>query len=189
MSMAAMAGQQQPPQEPQPEQQEQQPDQQGSQDGGNQEMFEAVAEGPLNYIYSEEGLNSIKQMLTASDEDDADDVISQVAGKLMVSQALEARNNGKMIPPSVMFALCMELINNLTDIAVKVGTVDQANANDVGEDAFFNAVSIFGESSEDLAISDQEREQYVKMVDEMEQLIQQKGMNQEGEGQQQQQEV
>ena len=169
--MAAMASQQEQPQG-QPQQPQQDPNAQGG-DGGSQEMFEAIAEGPLTYIYSEEGLASIKQMMTASDEDDAEEVISEVAGKLMVGQALEARNQGKMIPPSVMFALCMELVNNITDIAVQIGVVDKANADVVGEEAFFDAVAVFGENADELAINDQERTQYATMIDEMSQLMEQ----------------
>ena len=77
--MAAMASQQEQPQG-QPQQPQQDPNAQGG-DGGSQEMFEAIAEGPLTYIYSEERT----QYATMIDE--MSQLMEQQSGKPQPSDA------------------------------------------------------------------------------------------------------
>ena len=144
-------------------------------------MFEQMVSPSLEYIYGN-GLKDVKASLE-SFADEPEKGIASIVGRMMSATALKARDQGGMIPPKVMTAIGMELINNVTDIAVQMGLVTEQESNDIGESAFISSLQVFGDTIDDLAISENELNQYMQVVDQIEQL-----MNEKGGGNPQQQE-
>lgn len=142
-------------------------------DDQKQAMFEQLAGPKLEYIYGE-GLQDVKGVLEAG-SDNPTAAIGDLVGKLLASSAMNARDNGVSVPPDVMTAAALELTNNVTDIAVKMGMLTQEQAGDVAEESFVTAIGTFGKIAVGNAISEQEKQQYATIVGEMEQLMSMKG--------------
>ena len=173
-----------PSQQQQPQQAQQAPAQgQQAQQGDDQKraMFEQLAGPKLEYIWGQ-GLEDVKQVLGAGG-DAPEHAIGDLVGKMLASSAMQARDNGSMVPPDVMTATAMELINNVTDIAVKMGVVPEEQANDIGESSFIVSIATFGQMAAQSALGPQEKQQYASIIDEMEKIAEMKG----GQGQPQQQ--
>ncbi len=177
-----------PSQQQQPQQAQQAPAQgqqaqQGEPQGDDQKraMFEQLAGPKLEYIWGQ-GLEDVKQVLSAG-ADAPEQAIGDLVGKMLASSAMQARDNGSMVPPDVMTATAMELINNVTDIAVKMGVVPEEQANDIGESSFIVSIATFGQMAAQSALGPQEKQQYASIIDEMEKIAEMKG----GQGQPQQQ--
>lgn len=174
--------------QPQPMQQAQQQQTPQPQQGGGQQaeysdeqmkqMFEQMAAPAIEYIYGN-GLEDIKQVLTANANAPAQG-IADIVGRMLSGMALQAREKGGMIPPKVMVAVAMELINNVSDIGLNIGMIDDQAVSDIAEEAFVLSLGVFGDTVEDLAISDSEAQSYMQIIDEMEQLMNAKG----GQGEQ-----
>lgn len=156
--------------------------QQGQQQAGDDQkrgMFEQLAGPKLEYIWGD-GLEDVKGVLQSGAEN-PEQAIGDLVGKMLASSAMQARDNGVMVPPDVMTATAMELINNVTDVGVKMGVVPEKQANDIGEGAFMVAIASFGQLAAQTALGPQEKQQYAQIVSEMEKLAQIK----EGQGSQQ----
>lgn len=177
------AQQQQPQQQAQQAPAQGQQAQQGEPQGDDQKraMFEQLAGPKLEYIWGQ-GLEDVKQVLSAG-ADAPEQAIGDLVGKMLASSAMQARDNGSMVPPDVMTATAMELINNVTDIAVKMGVVPEEQANDIGESSFIVSIATFGQMAAQSALGPQEKQQYASIIDEMEKIAEMKG----GQGQQPQQ--
>lgn len=175
-----MALQPQPMQQAQPQSPEQapQPQQGGAQQGEYsdeqmKQMFEQMAAPAIEYIYGP-GLEDVKQVITANSQNPSQG-IADIVGRMLSAMALQAREQNGMIPPKVMVAVAMELINNVSDVGINIGMIDEQNAGNIAEDAFILSLGVFGDTVEDLAISDQEAQGYMQIIDEMEQLMNAKG--------------
>ncbi|AUR96760.1 hypothetical protein NVP1232O_26 [Vibrio phage 1.232.O._10N.261.51.E11] len=169
------------PQAQQQQQQQQPQDQQQAQgDDQKRSMFEQLAGPSLEYIWGD-GLEDVKQVLQ-SGQDAPEQAIGDMVGKMMASSAMQARDNSSVVPPDVMTATGMELINNVTDIAVKMGVVPEGQANEIGESAFIVAIATFGQMAAQNALGPQEKQQYANIVTEMEKIAEMKG----GQGEPQQ---
>lgn len=173
------------PNQQQPQQAQQAPapgQQQGQPQGDDQKraMFEQLAGPKLEYIWGQ-GLEDVKNVL-GSGSDAPEQAIGDMVGKMLASSAMQARDNGSMVPPDVMTATAMELINNVTDIAVKMGVVPEEQANDIGESSFLISIATFGQMAAQTALGPQEKQGYASIISEMEKIAEMKS----GQGQQQQ---
>lgn len=143
---------------------------------GTQEQYDITAGQMIKFIHSEAGLNAIKGMSQGGNVQAA---MANIIGRLMTRVAQSAAMSGKMIPPKVLFQAGIELTRVIAKLAVKQGVI-QENDTDIAESAFFDGIAIFAEEAGDEALSPQERQQYVQLIDALEQLEQQHNANIQG---------
>ena len=143
-----------------------------SDDAQKKAMFEQLAGPLLDYIWGD-GLEDIKGSLQAGQEQ-PDQAIGKIAGSMMGMNAMQAMDNGVKIPPDVMTATAMQVINNITDVAVNMGIVPEDQANEVGESAFIISIAEFGKVAAQQSLTPEEKQQYANIVAEMQKIAQMK---------------
>jgi hypothetical protein len=176
---------------PAPQAQQQAAPQQAQPQGGDEQakgqaQFEALA-GPMLEYVTGKGLPDVQNSLKAG-ANDPESAIGNTVGQILATKTNEAMDAGKKIPPGVMTATAMELINTVTDIGVDVGVVPKEQRNEIGEAAFVVAVAVFGELVVPTgAIDEQEKQQYALITQELEELAQMKVQKDNQGGQPQEQ--
>jgi len=183
--------QQQPPQSaPQPRQQQPQAQPEQGDPRVNvdrqkgQEMYNAVVESALKYLYGP-GLKQVEQALGQGDNivERMGVVISTVM--LTIQNALAAQ--GKTVPPGVMFQAGMELAKAVGEMAQEMGRLPQQGGADAIESAFMAAMGRFGQLVSDAAMTQEQRQRYAELIRTVRELKQQAGPRETQEPQRQEQ--
>lgn len=131
-----------------------------------QQMLEDMLIPLLEMLYDNNGQSTVEQLQVTDDPvDDAGNLV----GNLLIEQQKSARQNQKMIPPKVVFGMAQQLANNITDIGVAAGLIDEAESNDAAEAAMFIGMNKYGEASQQMGLSPEERQEYAQMLQEIEQ--------------------
>ena len=156
--------QQAPPQQAQPEQVKAQ--QQG-QSEGSQEQYDIAAGQLIQWVSSDEGYQAVTESLQAGEPQQA---MAKLIGRLLVMMNQSAYLSGKKIPPRVMFQAGMEVARAISAVAQKLGVLDAQSEKEITEDAFFDGVALFGTESASEALTDEDRNRYTQLIDEVEQM-------------------
>ena len=181
----------QAPARPQQAQPNQPPQQGGPQPGtpepgtpqpGTQEQFDLVAGQMLEFIYSEQGLNVVHERLQGGNPVQG---IASLLGRLMTTMAQSAFMSGHPMPPKVLFQAGMEATKAIGELALQAGLPPEQEA-ELMEDAFFTGIQLFGQEAGEEALTQQERQAYYQLL---EQVGQRKEQAQSQGGQPQEQQV
>lgn len=146
---------------------EKQPQQQQGQSADKKEMYRICAGQMLNWLYSDEGFAAASEMLQSGDP--------QQAMATLIAQLLDMANDsafmvGKKIPPDVIFRSGMEVSRALSEVAQKVGVLDAEAEKDVTEAAFYDAIAIFAQQASQEALTEQDRQRFLQLIDLLEQM-------------------
>ncbi|MGC7559328.1 hypothetical protein [Pasteurella sp. PK-2025] len=96
--------------------------------------------------------------------------VADLVATAMVSNLQAARQNGKTIPPQVMIQVAKDIAMNLLQ---QMG-VPEDELDDVFIDVFLRALELFGDLSDGM-LPPEEEQQYVSMINQIAQALQQKG--------------
>lgn len=141
-----------------------QPNQGAAPDKG--EMYKVTAGQMLKYVYSDEGMNAITEMMTTGGPE-------QAMPKL-IAQILDMTNDsavmvGKKIPPEIIFQSGMELARALSEIGQKAGVLDEATEKEITEAAFFDGIAQFAQAASQESLTEQDRQRFSQLIDLLEQ--------------------
>ncbi|MBU2708868.1 hypothetical protein KCM76_22935 [Zooshikella marina] len=136
----------------------------------DQEILNTLIGQTADYLYN--NLEDVKARLSV-DDDPVDD-IGGLIGLLLLQNNQSAKQAGKMIPPPVMFFAAMQLCEIVSEIAIKAGIINEQDEASITEDAFFHAMTTFGEQGGE-QLSEQEKQAYSQMINTMVEMEQQHG--------------
>ena len=128
-----------------------------------QQQFERFASQLLEYLYSDEGMASTKEVL-GNAGDDVPGAIGSIVAKSMAGLVVQARQIGSPVDPEVVYAIAIQLCNAVTDIAMQMGMVEEGEADDDAEDAFYAAIGDFSDMAQTLSLTPEEADQYEAMA-------------------------
>lgn len=169
---------------------EQRPEQQGRQPGGQkgkqkrldtQEAYDLAAGQMLTFVYDERGMEALTQMVQAAGDPAAG--MARLFGRLLMNTVQSAAMSGKRVAPPLIFQAGIEVIRAMSEVAQSRGIVSPENEKEVAEQAFYDGIALFGQEAAEEALTDDERQEYVKLLEVAEQMEEQGGMPQQ-QGQQ-----
>lgn len=136
------------------------------------EMYQICAGQMLKWLYSDEGFEAATTMLQSGDP--------REGMARLIAQLLDMANDsavmiGKKIPPEILFKSGMEVARALSEIAQKVGVLDEATEKDATEAAFYEAIALFAQSASQEALTEQDRQRFLELIDLLEQMEAQAG--------------
>lgn len=155
------------PQQGQPQQSQGQRPQGGGNDEGNQEMYDIAAGQILNFVYSEEGHQGISEALRNGNPQEQ---MARWVGRLLTTAAQSASLSGKRIPPKILFQAGMEVAGALSEIAQKLGALPQEQEKEITENAFYDGIAAFAQEASEEALTPQDRQAYVDLLNQLEQM-------------------
>lgn len=147
------------------------PAQKGAMD--SKEAYNVAAGQMLNFVYDEAGQKALMSMAQASG--DPGQAMSRLISRMLVTTEQSARMSGQKVPPDALFAAGMEVAAALSEVAQKNGLLDQSNEAEVTEAAFFDAIALFGQEASEEALTEEDRQAYVAMIDQLEAMAAQGG--------------
>lgn len=150
------------------------PQEQPQAQSGSQEQYEGMMTMMLNWLYSEQGVNAVKQGLQMSEE--PAESIGTIVARLIQKLFTDAKQAGKSIPPMMIVQGAIELSQAVTDMAMEAGLVDEQTANQTAKNSFYEAMTIAGNDIPPDAFAEGERQQFEML------LAQIDAMDQEYEG-------
>lgn len=175
------APQGQPPQQGQPQQP---PQEQTTAD--TQEAYDVATGQMLSFVYDERGIQALTKIMKATD--DPAQGMARLFGRLLMSTVQSAVMAGKRVAPQLIFQAGIEVIRAMSEVAQSQGILTKDNEKQVAEQAFYDGIALFGNEAKDEALTPDERQQYVKLLEAAEQMEQKAGGLPQGEqpgGQQQ----
>jgi hypothetical protein len=165
---------QQPPQGPggQPPQGQQQGKPQ--QEANTQEAYDVATGQMLQFVYSPKGTEAVTGYIEAAG--DPEQGMAKMIGRLLVMTVQSAQMNGKRLPPDLIMQSGIEVSRALSEVAQKNGLLDPAQEKAVTESAFFDGIAFFATEARAEALSDDERQRYIQLLDMVEKIESQGGM-------------
>jgi hypothetical protein len=170
--MAGMISQaQQSPQEaPQPQQNMAQNEPNAAQNAPtNPEEAYNIASGQmLNFLYEDAGKEALTTMIQSAS--DPGKGMARLMARLLVTVEQSARLAGQKLPPEVIFTAGMELAAAMSEMAQSEGLLDKTGEKEATENAFFEAISLFANEAGEEALTEGDRQSYVAMIDQIEEM-------------------
>jgi len=173
----------QPPTQPaqaQPVQPGQQPgqDQQGAPREqtvvADQKAYDLATSQMLKFVYDQNGIDTLTQSIQSTG--DPQKAMARLLGRLLTMTVQSAMMAGKRIAPDLIFQGAIEVIRAISEVAQAQGLLDPKREKEVAEAAFFDGLALFATEARSEALTDQERQRYVELLDMVEQLDQQGAM-------------
>ena len=163
-------------QEQMPQQAAQAP-QQGQQNAPRgQEMYTKLVTMLLEFLYSDQGVQAVKQGLQMGDPVES---IGTISARLIQKTWTDAKGQGKSLPAMMVIQANMEVVEAITDMAIEAGLVPQEGANQMAKMAFYESMTILGEDTPPDLVLPEEREQFGMLLDQITQMDQQYSGGQE----------
>lgn len=165
-----------PPQNPQGQKSEQETVE-------SQEAYDLTAGQMLNFVYDQKGIDALTKMIgSASDPATG---MARLFGRLLMMTTQSAAMSGKHLPPAMVFQAGIEVIRAMSEVAQSKGLIDKANEKEIAETAFYEGIALFGNEAKDEALTEQDRQQYVMLLEKAEELERSGGLPQGKQAEQQ----
>ena len=129
------------------------------------EQLNTLVNSMLGQLYGDQ-LEPAARILRQSANDPVE-AIGRVVTGLIGAVYKAVRDQGRAIPPGVMFQAAMVAAQAVGEMAMRMGIIDESNEADVVESAFMLALGNFGRANAE-QMSDAERERYGQLIDGME---------------------
>lgn len=139
----------------------------------SKEAYDVAAGQMLNFVYDDAGQKALMGMAQASGN--PSEAMSRLIARLLVTTEQSARMSGQKLPPDVLFAAGMEVSAALSEVAQQNGLLDESNEAEATEAAFFDAIAMFGKEASEEALTEDDRQAYVAMIDQLESMAGQAG--------------
>lgn len=145
--------------------------QQPTQQANSQEAFDLAAGQMIKWLASDEGYQTAMTAMKS----DPEKGMAMIIGRLLTMVVQGATFSGKTLSPKVVFQAGIEASRALSALAIKAGILTKENEKQIGEEAFFSGLAMFGQEVSNEAMTDDMRAEYVKLIDVVEQMAQGKG--------------
>ncbi len=145
----------------------------------SQEAYDLAAGQMLNFVYDERGIEALTRMIQTAGDPVAG--MARLLGRLLTGTTQSAAMSGKRVAPPLVFQAGIEVIRAMSEVAQSRGLIDPANEKAMAEDAFYDGIALFAQEAAEEALTDDERQEYVKLLEVVEQMEQQGGMPQQGQ--------
>ena len=162
--------QSQQPQNPQPQQEMAQNEPQAAQQeqADPKEAYNIASGQMLNFLYDDAGQQALASMAQSAGDPSAG--MARLMARLLVTVEQGARLGGQKLPPEIIFKAGMELAAAMSELAQNMGLLDQSNEKEATENAFFEAITLFATEAGEEALTDDDRQVYVAMIDQIEEM-------------------
>lgn len=171
----AGGGGQQPAQQPAPQGAPQSPGQQGQEKQlNNQEAYDLATGQMLSFVYDDEGAEILQSSMQSLG--DPQQAMARLLGRLLVMTVQSAMMSGKRIAPDLIFQGAIEVIRAISEVAQAQGLLDKSEEKQVAEAAFYDGLALFANEAQEEALTEEERQRYVQLLDMAEQIEQGGGM-------------
>jgi hypothetical protein len=159
-----MAGLLQEQMQPQAQPQEQaQPDQ-----SGEQGKYEKLVTMMLEFLYSEQGVQAVKQGLQMPGSPSQN--IGTIVGRLIQKAWMDVKEQGATLNPMMIVQATMELSQAVTEMASESGMISDDQQKQVGKEGFYTAMEIAGRDTPKELFAEGEREQFAQILQLIDQL-------------------
>lgn len=129
------------------------------------EQRNVLVNGMLGQLYGPQ-LDNASRVLERSARNPVEGIGRVVSGLLGASYK-SIRDDGRAVPPGVLFQAGMIAAQAVGEMAVRMGVIDESNEAEAVESGFMMALGNFGRANAE-QMSDQERERYGQLIDAME---------------------
>lgn len=179
--MAGMLTQAQQSAQGQPTEQPQAPQNPQSQQSpaDSQEAYDVAAGQMLNFVYDPSGTEALTSLVQSAG--DPAQGMARLFGRLLTMTAQSATMAGKRVSPAIVFQAGIEVIRAMSEVAQKQGLIDPANEKEIAETAFYDGIALFATEAKEEALTAQEREQYVVLLEKAEEMERQGATPQQAE--------
>lgn len=140
---------------------------QGQKQGDGQKLYDVAAGQMLNFVYDDQGVQALTELMQAI-PDDPQAAMAKLLGRLLTMTAQSAALAGKRVPPDVLFQAGIETVRAMSEVAQSKGLLDPKQEQAVTEGAFFDGVANFANEAKEEALTRQERQAYVQLLDQLE---------------------
>ncbi len=147
--------------------QAQQAPQEQPKQGGGQEDYDMAAGQMLKWLASDEGYNAAVQSIS----NDPQQGMAMIIGRLLQMINQSAYMAGKQLSANVLFQAGMEATKAIASIGLKEGLLDKQSEAAMAEDAFFDGLAMFAQESQEEALTQESKQQFVKLIDGVEKMM------------------
>lgn len=137
----------------------------------SQEAYDLAAGQMLNFIYDEQGTQALTKMIQSTG--DPSQGMARLFGRLLMMTVQSAVMAGKRVPPQLVFQAGIEAVRALSEVAQSKGLIDPTSEKEITESAFYDGIALFATEAKDEALTEDERAQYVALLEAAEQMEQQ----------------
>jgi len=137
----------------------------------SQEAYDLAAGQMLNFVYDERGIQALTRMIQTAGDPVAG--MARLLGRLLMSTTQSAAMSGKRVAPPLVFQAGIEVIRAMSEVAQSRGLISPENEKAIAEDAFYDGIALFGQEAAEEALTEDERQEYVKLLEIAEQIEQQ----------------
>jgi len=140
-------------------QQEQMPEQ-APQEGRHVGPYKSIIEMAKQVIYSEEGVNILKQALSAGDPAGA---IAQMVAQIVQQVIQPIKEAGKDVPERMITAAMIEIVAMVSELAYKGGYLPEGQEQEIVKEAAGGAMAMLGEMNQDMPSG--KRQQFAQIAE------------------------
>lgn len=147
------------------------PQQGAEQTANSQEAYDVATGQMLNFVYDQTGIEALTNLVQSSGDPQMG--MARLFGRLLIMTTQSAVMAGKRVAPELIFQGGIEVIRALSEVAQAQGLIDPAEEQAIAEAAFFDGIALFANEAKEEALTPQEREQYVALLEQAEAMEQQ----------------
>lgn len=164
---------------PQPEQGAPTPGQ--GQVADSQEAYDVATGQMLTYVYDGEGVTALTELMQSGGPSQG---MARLFGRLLTMTAQSAAISGKRLAPALVFQGGIEVIRAMSEVAQANGLLSPEDEAEITTEAFYDGIALFATEAKEEALTAQEREQYVQILQKAEELERQGQTPTEGQTEQ-----
>jgi hypothetical protein len=113
-----------------------------------QDMYDTVMVAALAQIYSDQTFPTVVEKLK-SQKEEIGAGIGHTAAMILMSIKGAAEQQGKQIPDDVLFGAGQEVVAELIQVAIDAKLMDEAQTDDILQQAMLEGMKVFGQSEID----------------------------------------
>ena len=136
----------------------------------SQEAYDVATGQMLNFVYDQTGIEALTNLIESTGDPQAG--MARLFGRLLIMTTQSAVISGKRIAPQLVFQGGIEVIRALSEVAQAQGLLKPEQEQEAAEAAFYDGITLFANEAKEEALTTQEREQYVALLEQAEQMEQ-----------------
>jgi hypothetical protein len=133
---------------------------------GSQGQYDMAAGQMIQWIVSPEGEKAVLHALGA----DLQQGMATILGRLLTMVNQGAIMSGKKLAPDVLFQAAAETAKALAAMAIKNQLAPQGDIGPLTKDAFYDGLAIFAQEAQGEALTPEDRQVYVAMMQKVEDM-------------------
>lgn len=153
-----------------PQQAQTEPQASPDQASDTQEAYDVATGQMLGFVYDQAGIEALTNLVQSTGDPQAG--MARLFGRLLTMTTQSATMAGKRVAPKLIFQGGIEVIRAMSEVAQKQGLLPKEQEKAVAEAAFYDGIALFAQEAKDEALTPQEREQYVALLQQAEEMEQ-----------------